>query len=379
MQLVGHGHSRSGGFGPAEARGNFFEMISRRAGAAAAVLCMVAGPAAAEYPTFSVSGDARVRYERIEVDPGDDVRRERYRARLALESELADPLTLHVRFATGSGDPVSSNLNFGEGFTLDDIQLDRAYLEWRPSDAARVFAGRMKNPLYRPGGTSLSWDSDLDPDGIAAEFRGRGRHATVGVFDVADQGDERSRLFALQLGGAWQTGPGEGEVTAGAGFYDYVDVRGATPFYRGRAAGNTVDAAGNYVYDYDIVELWLEYGFMASGIPVELFGDWARNLEADRENRAWAIGVNAGKADERGGLAVAWAWHDTDADALIGIFTDSDFGGGNTDSRGHVFQLEYALTDRLVAGGTLILSEFGHFNGQPRDFDRVMLDLEFSF
>lgn len=345
---------------------------------AAAVLCLAAGPAVAEYPSLSVSGDARVRHETIEVDPGTDVSRERYRARLTLDTDLADPLTLHVRFATGTGDPASTNLNFGESFTLDHIRLDRAYLEWGANDATRVFAGRMKNPLYRPGGTPLNWDSDLDLEGVAADFRRHGTRATVGVFDVADQGDERSRLFALQLGGAWRIGD-EAEVTAGAGYYDYTNTRGAKPFYRGLAAGNTVDAAGNYVYDYDIVELWLDYGFTASGVPVELFGDWARNLEADRENRAWAIGVNTGNAEERGGLAVSWAWRDTQADALIGIFTDSNLGGGNTDSRGHVFQLEYALTDHLVAGATLILSEFGHFNGQPRDFDRVMLDLEFSF
>jgi hypothetical protein len=182
----------------------------------------------------------------------------------------------------------------------------------------------------------------------------------------------------LQAHRAWRTG-GDGELGAGVGYYDYVNTRGGRPFYRGLAAGNTVDAAGNYRYDYDILEFWFEYGLNALGVPLGLFGDWTRNLEADRENRAWAIGVNAGKADERGGLAASWAWHDTEADALIGTFTDSDLAAGNTDSRGHVFRLGYGLTDHLVLGGTLILSEFGHFNGQPRDFDRVMLDMEFSF
>lgn len=325
-----------------------------------------------------MTGDARIRHETIEVDPGTDVSRERYRARLGLEAGLTDPLTLHVRFATGSGDPVSTNLNFGESFTLDDIQLDRAYLDWRVSDRTRLIAGKMKNPLYRPGDTSLVWDSDLNPEGIAADFARPAARLTVGIFDVADQGDERSRLFALQAGRTWRFA-GKGELAAGAGYYDYANARGARPFFRGLAAGNTVDAAGNYVHDYDIVELWFEHGFDAFGIPFEVFGDWARNLEADRENRALSIGVNAGEADERGGLAVSWAWHDTQADALIGTFTDSDLAGGNTDSRGHVLRLEYALTDALVAGGTLVLSEFGHFNGQPRDFDRVMLDIEFRF
>lgn len=346
--------------------------------AGALALSGAAGDAAAEYPPISVTGDARLRYETIDIDPGADVSRERYRARLALDAELSESLAFNVRLATGTGDPVSTNLNFGESFTLDDVQLDRAWLDWRVNGTTRLYGGKMKNPLYRPGDTSLTWDSDLNPEGVAADFRRGAGYATLAVFQVADQGDEQSRLFAAQAGTEWKVGGGS-TLTAGVGYYDYTNTRGQRPFYRGLAAGNTVDANGNYVHDYDIVELYVEYGTTALDVPVEIFGDWVRNLEADRENRAWAVGVNAGGADERGRMAVSWAWHDTAADALIGTFTDSDLGGGNTDSRGHLFRIEYALTDDLVAGGTLILSEFGHFSGQERDFDRVMLDIEFSF
>lgn len=334
--------------------------------------------AGAQYPELSLSGDARVRYEDIEIDPGADVSRERYRARLALEAGLSESLTLNVRLATGTGDPVSTNLNFGESFTLDDIQLDRAWLAWRVSGSTRLHAGKMKNPLHRPGDTSLAWDSDLNPEGVAATFERDAAYATAAVFHVADQGDDHSRLIALQAGRAWDAGAA-GRLSAGAGYFDYTNTRGQRPFYRGLAAGNTVDAAGNYVYDYDIVELYVGYEFQVRNVPVELFGDWVRNLDPDRENRAWAVGASIGSTDERGQLAGSWAWHDTGADALIGIFTDSDLGGGNTDSRGQVFTLEYALTDKLVVGGTLIVSEFGHFSGQVRDYDRVMLDMEFSF
>lgn len=334
--------------------------------------------ALAQYPELAFSGDARVRYEDIEIEPGADVNRERYRARLALETGLSESLTFNVRLATGTGDPVSTNLNFGESFTLDDIQLDRAWLEWRISDTTDLHAGKMKNPFHRPGGTSLTWDSDLNPEGIAATFERSATYVTAAVFHVADQGEDHSRLVALQAGRAWDVGT-EGELSVGAGYFDYTNTRGQRPFYRGLPAGNTVDADGNYVYDYDIVELYVGYEFAMRGVPVELFADWVRNLDPDRENRAYAVGARVGSADERGRLAASWAWHDTGADALIGVFTDSDLGGGNTDSRGQVFTLEFALTDDLVLGGTLILSEFGHFSGLVRDYDRVMLDMEFSF
>ena len=334
--------------------------------------------AAADHPELSLSGDARLRYESIEIEPGTDVDRERYRARLALDTALSESLHFNVRLATGTGDPVSTNLNFGESVSIDEIRLDRAWVDWRVNDTARVHAGRMKNPLHRPGQTSLSWDSDLNPEGLAVAFEQDAGYVTAAVFQVADQGEDHSRLFALQAGSAWDMGRG-GTLSAGAGYFDYTNTRGHRPFYKGVPAGNTVDAAGNYVYDYDVVELYIGYEFHAAGVPVELFGDWVRNLDPGRENRAFAVGVNAGSTDERGGVAGSWAWHDTGADALIGTFTDSDLAGGNTDSRGHLLTLEYAVTDHLAIGGTLILSEFGHFSGTVRDYDRVMLDMEFSF
>lgn len=340
---------------------------------------MKAGPVlAADAWPLQVSGDARVRYETIEVDPGGDVERERYRARLALRSWLSDALSLDIRLATGTGDPVSTNLNFGTGFSLEDVQLDRAYLDLRVNDAVHLFAGKMKNPLFRPGGTSLNWDSDLNPKGVAASFDNGAVFGNLAAFHLADQPGADSALFATQVGTHWGVGSDD-TITAGLGYYDYRHARGNKPFYRGLAAGNTVDQDGNYLYDYNVAEAYAEFATTLRHIPVRFFADRVQNLAVSRENTAYAVGIDAGSTDERHGIAASWVWHDTDADALIGTFSDSDFGGGNTDSRGQVIQLSYALTDHLVAGGTLILSEFGRVADQSRDYDRVMLDLEFHF
>ena len=37
------------------------------------------------------------------------------------------------------------------------------------------------------------------------------------------------------------------------------------------------------------------------------------------------------------------------------------------------------LTDSISVGATLIFSEYGEFLGEPTDFDRFMIDVEFSF
>lgn len=346
--------------------------------AAAHVLAMgpwLAGPAGAA--SITVSGDARVRYESVEIDPGRDIHRKRYRARGGLDVELADDLSFHLRLATGDGSPVSTNLNFGESVSLDDINLDRAYFDWQMTDSSHLYAGKMKNPLYRPGDTSLSWDGDWNPEGIAAALEHDAVFGSVGVFRLADQGVVDSLLFSLQAGRHWTVAGGE--LTAGLSYYDYSHARGRKPFFRGITAGNSVDAEGNYLFDYDVIEVFADYALRVRNVPVEFFGDWLRNLETGRENRAWAVGVNVGQAEQRGQFSASWAWHHTDADAVIGIFTDSDFGGGVTDSRGQVLSVQYALTDRLTAGSTLILSEFGGFSAPHRDYDRLMLDVEIRF
>lgn len=343
------------------------------------LIAVVAGRAtAADVTPFSVSGDARLRQEYIEVEPGDDTERQRYRARLALSGGVSGTLTAHMRLATGTGDPVSTNLNFGESFTAENIRLDRAYLDWRVNDVVKLFAGKMKNPLYRPGDSSLVWDGDFNPEGAAAGLAGDAWFGTTGVYRVAGQAGADSYLYVAQGAGKWKLA-NDGLLTAGLSYYDYGHTRGRTPFYRARPSGNSVDADGNYLYDYDIVELFASYQTAVGDLPVEVFAEWVRNLDANRENRGFAAGARAGGTDEPGQFAISWQWHDTEADALIGTFTESDLAGGNTDSRGHLIQAEYAITPHLVAGATLILSEFGHFTNDVHDFDRVMLDLEFHF
>jgi hypothetical protein len=89
--------------------------------------------------------------------------------------------------------------------------------------------------------------------------------------------------------------------------------------------------------------------------------------------------VKAGRAEGAGSTEWSWEWRDTGADALVGILTDSDLADGNTDSRGHVLQGSYRVTDHVALAATLIFSEYGRFNDSPTDFDRVMIDIEFSF
>ena len=64
---------------------------------------------------------------------------------------------------------------------------------------------------------------------------------------------------------------------------------------------------------------------------------------------------------------------------MIATFNDSDFGGGGTDADGHILKAKYALSKKLILGGTLMLNDVDRFQGTEHDYMRLQLDVEFKF
>ena len=118
---------------------------------------------------------------------------------------------------------------------------------------------------------------------------------------------------------------------------------------------------------------------VVQGWPVSAYGVWAQNTAVDIQDTAFAVGVRVGIVDAPGKTQFSYTWHDTEADAVMGIFTDSDFGAGSTDSKGHFIEARYGLTGNIALNGTLILSEIEMFRNNRHDYDRVQLDIEFLF
>ena len=71
-------------------------------------------------------------------------------------------------------------------------------------------------------------------------------------------------------------------------------------------------------------------------------------------------------------------YRDLEADAVLGVFTDSDFIDGGTDGRGHEFGFDYQIVKGVKTGAT-------YFDNQRRlslgakDYQRLQLDLVFDF
>ena len=91
------------------------------------------------------------------------------------------------------------------------------------------------------------------------------------------------------------------------------------------------------------------------------------------------MGFKLGKVSDAGSWDMGLAYLDTEADALIGTFNDSDFAGGNTDSRGYLLKAGYGLMKNVSLGLTYIDSEIGQSKPTQTDYDRLQLDFIAKF
>lgn len=359
--------------------------MSRRSGVAvaAAALLAVTPPVQAAATNWSdrltMKGDVRLRYEGIDEDGEANRDRMRFRARLGLSAAVDDDVKIVLQLATGGDNPVSTNQTFDDGFSTKDIGIDLAYVQWSASDKLTLFAGKMKNPLYRAGGAPLVWDGDLNPEGFAASFKSGNFFATGGAFSAEERSSaDDSLLYAAQAGMEFAI-VNDASLTAGLGYFGYTDTVGNSPFYNGSAKGNTVDIDGNYVFEYRNTELFAQYDTTVNNWPLRIFAHATQNSEVSQEDTAFAFGAKLGSAKGQGKSEFSWTYQDIEADAVIGTFNDSDFGGGGTDSKGHILKAKYMLRDRVGLGGTLFLNDVDRFQGVEHDYSRIQIDLEFKF
>ncbi|MEJ2705490.1 MAG: putative porin [Sedimentisphaerales bacterium] len=340
-----------------------------------------------------ISGDLRYRFESIDEQSGGDwkagVNRNRIRARLGLEAKVNDEWGLGFRLATGTGDPVSTNVDLDKSFSEKDIWIDRAFFTWHPA-AMKGFdlvGGKMANPFYAVGHNQLIWDHDLNPEGLAARYQEPLSDSSMlsisgGGFWVERASD--TSLWGLQ---SYVTHKlrNDDYLMAGASYYDYGNIEGQGDLYTPWAGGATPKWWGNtfngtpavFANDYNLIEGFAEYGFEVGATPVSLFGDYVYNTAASDKNTGWLAGFTFNETEDPGSWAFRYDYRDLDADAVVGQFNDSDFIGGGTNGKGHLLGLTYQLAKNVQAGLTYYLDK--KKDSYEDKYHRLQADLLLKF
>jgi len=305
-------------------------------------------------------GDARLRYEVRSGKtgppdtinpPGDTIQRDRarYRLRIGLRGTLVDDFLFGIRLETSSS-PRSTNITFGDDDNVngpfskdsDRINVGQVYLAYRGIRDLTLTAGKMNQPFVT---SSMVWDPDINPEGIAEQFKhtfsfsvGGGSPSEAGAASLSKDGKtvvtppppaEPKKItvdlfvnFAqfvyddtnpenpigpsptglpendsFLLG--WQVGakinfPHDFYFQLAPTLYNYT---GTGDNLTGPFVGDPtfIDAAGNKVTPNQtgvnnlfVFDIPMEFGFKLGELPVRIFGEFARNLSGD--TRAVAAG-----------------------------------------------------------------------------------------
>ena len=325
------------------------------------------------------SADIRDRYEYIDQKGREIRQRNRIRLRANMNMQVNDNLDFTLGMASGGDDPVSTNQSLDGGFSTKDLRLDLAYFNYKFSDSLKLSGGKMKNPFYIPGKNPILWDSDLNPEGFALNYTEGLVNATLVGMAVEERSSaDDTLMFGGQLVFTHDLSDSV-DFNAGVGYYDYQNIKGETPLYDGNAKGNTLNANGRLANDFNTAELFAELKTKISGLPFSVYGNYYKNTAADDLDTAYTLGFKLGKVSDAGSWDMGLAYLDTEADALIGTFNDSDFAGGNTDSRGYLLKAGYGLMKNVSLGLTYIDSEIGQSKPTQTDYDRLQLDFIAKF
>lgn len=347
-------------------------------------------------PNYVFKGDLRYRNETIDQEFVPQRNRDRIRVRVGLTARISDTLRTEFQLASSEGnDPRSSNVTLTNLNSRKNVNLDLAYVEWAPGADWRLTAGKMRQPWVRPG-QSVLIDGDINPEGLASNWA-HGDFFADAFYNILEEhaADNDSALFGGQVG--WRPVVGASRLTLGAGYYDYVNVQGRNPFFGGPNGNTVVTGAANckagittcLAYDYDVAQLFAEWSLPLGGRPLALYADGMRNLEAGNGlDTAWSAGFTWGRAGDAHTWEIGYAYQVVGKDAVFGQLVDSDFGNGNTDSRGNVVRLGYAPAKNWVINAWY---HFGQTNidapamvagvGQvyDRGYERLQVDLNFKY
>jgi hypothetical protein len=324
-----------------------------------------------------ISGDARIRFESRggELPTGDDLNRDRYRYRFrtSLTGKLANNWAFGTRLETSSSSR-SSNVTMGDDAgpfakTNDTVYIGQIYATWTPTPEWTFTAGRMANPLVT---TSMVWDGDINPEGLAEQFRTRRGNdeffLTLGQFLYSTSGTQNPfpPITAANTAGtqdlfmsAWQGG--YKRYIEGA--TNYFQIAPVLYVYSGHdqrsnpAAFNSTMSATNAapVNNLYVLEVPLEYAWMAGGVPLRAFADVAVNFDADKraakflrpdldgEDKAFHLGFQYGKATLPGEWDARLIYQSVGAFALDTNLVDSDLFDSKTNLRGWILGANYAL------------------------------------
>jgi hypothetical protein len=348
-----------------------------------------------------------------------ELERERYRLRLGLRGTLMDDWFFGLRLET-SASARSTNVTFGDDTSTtspggggpfakgsDGIYVGQAYGGYKGFPGFIFTGGRMPNPFVI---TKMVWDDDINPEGLAEQwkhtfvfggepppppsFSKDGKAIAAGplpepflkldvfanfgqfVYDDSNPSNPIGPIptTTQPIGGETQQVPNTNafmlgwQVGAKFDFPHILYFQLAPTLYNYTGDGNTFnihfsgDPGGNQtgINSLLVFDMPMELGWKVGKIPMQIFGDFATNFEADDradaaghpgkggDHYAYQIGLGIGQLKKKRDWEVRAWWQHQDQFALDPNLVDSDLFDQRLNLQGVAVKAGYMLSDAVL-------------------------------
>ena len=334
-------------------------------------------------------GDVRFRQETVKIqgesnNGGRDKDRQRIRARLGAYTEINNQVDTGIRISTGSSDDArSTNQDQDNYFDKKSIWLDLGYIDYHPDQIKNlhVIGGKMLQPWVNMG--DVIWDGDINPEGLALTYKyplgsSAELFGSLGNYNLKDNVDGDGvqfrhdlRLTSGQLGTRFSVTDNL-KMTLGGSIYAYQNDENST------CTSSTTPCAlavnGNSANEqFRLYEGFAQADIGGLAVPLAFYGQYVKNNDASNDqDTAWLLGAKS----KVFGFNLDYNYRDTQRNAVVGAFTDSDFANGTTGSRGHKMKVSYDIDKNFAVGATYFLTKADYASRTQRDANTNTLQLD---
>ena len=362
-----------------------------------------------------------------------NVSEDRYRSvgrlRLGMMVDLGNAFKIDTRITSGNPTVIqSTNQTLGNYDARWTTNIDKAAIIWNP-----IFSGKRQELDFRFGrfdnpfatNNELVWDVDVTFEGLSATYAWdifardpnkmeRGLFLTAGAFPLqeVELSPKDKWILGGQLGTIVPLGS-ESSIRLSGAYYDFTHVTGVQNAPDSTLTDFTAPAflqKGNTLYDirndtdtstnlfalvgkYRLVNANLLVDIAAFGSThVMIGGEYVKNIgwtasevraltgqTIDARTKGYEASLTVGKPSLKSLLdwRAFMLYRYVQRDAVMDVFTDSDFHLGGTDAKG--YQIGFDLGLSRGAWMRLRYLSANEIDGPPLGIDVWMLDLNGSF
>lgn len=355
-------------------------------------------PAVATAPTefvkkIDLTGDFRYRYQATQLGSAEERRVNRILFRVGQSIQLQNDLKVTYRLLTGTS-AVAGNLTLGDskapGAARQAFGLDLAYGTYMPMTDMNLYFGKMPQFTYFPGKNQVIFDRDLSPEGLGAQYKLNllddqlMTTFNLGGFWIREKYDDvsgkdlnDSYLSMAQINLNYKLDAFS--FLIGTGLFNYSDIKGDKPasFATGltTSKGNTLTAGSAYENNYEITQNYAEIKWSEKPFDVSIFAELDNNTAANDLGRASTYGMAFGWNR----LSISCMYEKIEKDAVLAVFTDSDFAEGNTSADGYIANVTYKLTKNAAVAVTHYINQRGIDLAKATDYRSTYADVTLSF